>query len=397
MSSRRVLLALLVPVTIRAQARSTSTATVDTTRYERTAPELRGLRWRLVGPFRGGRAVAVTGDPRNPRVFYFGAVDGGVWKSTNAGQSWANITDGKSNISSVGAIAVAGSDPNVVYVGGGESDFARTIRTAMASIAPPMAAAPGRTSDSTTRATSRASLSIRETRRSCTSRQWGTAPVHELDARSLPIARRRAQLAEGALRRRFHRCDRPNDGPGQPAHSVRGALAHAAPPLGFHRWCRSERPLEIHGRRRPLDGADVQRRDAARPARAHRRRGVARRPRATLCDYRNAARGLERRDFSLRRWRAHLAAHEWRSALDGTTLVLLRRPRRSDRREHDVRDESFDVEVDRRRTHLHAFPPAARRHARSLDRSQRFEETHQRQRRRCGRSASTVVTVGRAS
>jgi photosystem II stability/assembly factor-like uncharacterized protein len=123
MFSRRVLLALLVPATIRAQARSASTAPIDSSRYERTAPELRALRWRLVGPFRGGRAVAVTGDPRNPRVFYFGAVDGGVWKSTNAGQSWANVTDGKSNIASVGAIAVAASDPNVVYVGGGESDF----------------------------------------------------------------------------------------------------------------------------------------------------------------------------------------------------------------------------------------------------------------------------------
>ena len=123
MHSRVLALSLLLPSSLIAQGRQPATQSIDTSRYERTAPELRGLRWRLVGPFRGGRAVAVTGDPRNPRVFYFGAVDGGVWKSTNAGQSWANITDGRSNISSVGAIAVAGSDPNVVYVGGGESDF----------------------------------------------------------------------------------------------------------------------------------------------------------------------------------------------------------------------------------------------------------------------------------
>jgi photosystem II stability/assembly factor-like uncharacterized protein len=85
--------------------------------------DLRGLRWRLVGPFRGGRSVAVTGDPTNRNVFYFGAVDGGVWKTTNGGTSWKNITDGVSRIASVGAIAVAPSDPNVVYAGGGEADL----------------------------------------------------------------------------------------------------------------------------------------------------------------------------------------------------------------------------------------------------------------------------------
>ena len=86
-------------------------------------PALRALRWRLVGPFRGGRAVAVAGDPTRPLVFYFGAVDGGVWKTTNGGVTWRNVTDGKSDIASVGAVAVAPSDPNVVYVGAGEADF----------------------------------------------------------------------------------------------------------------------------------------------------------------------------------------------------------------------------------------------------------------------------------
>ncbi len=88
----------------------------------RTPPALRGLRWRLVGPFRGGRVDAVAGDPSDPRVFYFGAVDGGVWKTENAGETWRNVTDGKTSLASVGAVAVAPSDPNVVYAGGGESD-----------------------------------------------------------------------------------------------------------------------------------------------------------------------------------------------------------------------------------------------------------------------------------
>lgn len=83
----------------------------------------KSLRWRLVGPFRGGRVDAVAGDPTKPLVFYMGAVNGGVWKTANAGMSWENITDGKSDISSVGAITVAPSDPNVIYVGTGESQL----------------------------------------------------------------------------------------------------------------------------------------------------------------------------------------------------------------------------------------------------------------------------------
>lgn len=86
----------------------------------KTNAAFKSLRWRNVGPSRGGRATAVTGDPTKPLVFYFGAVNGGVWKTTNAGQSWENLTDGKTDISSVGAITVAPSDPNVIWVGTGE-------------------------------------------------------------------------------------------------------------------------------------------------------------------------------------------------------------------------------------------------------------------------------------
>jgi len=78
------------------------------------------LQWRNIGPFRGGRAVAVAGVRQQPRTFYFGGVGGGVWKTTDGGENWSNITDGQLKTSSVGAIAVANSDPNVVYVGMGE-------------------------------------------------------------------------------------------------------------------------------------------------------------------------------------------------------------------------------------------------------------------------------------
>jgi len=82
---------------------------------------LKELRFRLIGPFRGGRVVAVTGVPSQPNVYYFGSVGGGVWKTTDSGASWAPISDGFFKTASVGAIAVADSDPNVIYAGMGEA------------------------------------------------------------------------------------------------------------------------------------------------------------------------------------------------------------------------------------------------------------------------------------
>jgi photosystem II stability/assembly factor-like uncharacterized protein len=81
---------------------------------------LKGMKWRQIGPFRGGRALAVTGVAGDPETYYFGAVAGGVWKTQNGGLTWTPMTD-KTGIMSIGAIAVAPSDPNVIYVGTGES------------------------------------------------------------------------------------------------------------------------------------------------------------------------------------------------------------------------------------------------------------------------------------
>jgi photosystem II stability/assembly factor-like uncharacterized protein len=90
-------------------------------------PELfNGLKWRLIGPFRGGRAASVAGVPGDPTTFYFGSVDGGVWKTTDAGTVWTPLFDSQP-IASIGAIAVAPSDPNTVYVGTGESDIRSSL------------------------------------------------------------------------------------------------------------------------------------------------------------------------------------------------------------------------------------------------------------------------------
>ena len=78
------------------------------------------LKWRSIGPFRGGRANAGTGVVGDPRTYYMGTTGGGVWKTINAGITWQNISDGYFNTTTIGAIAVAESDPNVVYVGTGE-------------------------------------------------------------------------------------------------------------------------------------------------------------------------------------------------------------------------------------------------------------------------------------
>lgn len=77
------------------------------------------LSYRLIGPFRGGRSAAVTGVPGKPNLFYFGATGGGVWKTVNGGRTWENISDGYFG-GSIGAVEVAQSDPNVIYIGGGE-------------------------------------------------------------------------------------------------------------------------------------------------------------------------------------------------------------------------------------------------------------------------------------
>ncbi|HEY4933553.1 MAG TPA: hypothetical protein VII23_18465 [Terriglobales bacterium] len=87
------------------------------------SPELfNGLQWRLIGPFRGGRVVAVSGIPGDGATYFFGSVGGGVWKTPNAGVTWIPLFDGQP-IASIGALAVAPSNPQVIYAGTGESDI----------------------------------------------------------------------------------------------------------------------------------------------------------------------------------------------------------------------------------------------------------------------------------
>ena len=82
---------------------------------------MRDIRWRQIGPFRGGRVLAVAGVTSQPQVYYFGATGGGVFKTTDGGAAWIPVSDGQFANGDVGSIAVAESDPNVVYAGMGEA------------------------------------------------------------------------------------------------------------------------------------------------------------------------------------------------------------------------------------------------------------------------------------
>jgi photosystem II stability/assembly factor-like uncharacterized protein len=114
MPVRRLLVAVLV-----------SLATLSGALGADTAP-LPDLHWRLLGPFRGGRVLAVTGVPGEPEHFYFGSVNGGVWETVDAGRTWRPIFDGQP-MGSIGALAVAASNPRILYVGTGEADMRSDI------------------------------------------------------------------------------------------------------------------------------------------------------------------------------------------------------------------------------------------------------------------------------
>ena len=85
--------------------------------------EIPDINWRSVGPYRGGRSATVTGSKNSKSTYYFGATGGGVWKTTNSGVTWKNISDGYFG-GSIGAVTVSESDPNIIYVGTGE----KTVR-----------------------------------------------------------------------------------------------------------------------------------------------------------------------------------------------------------------------------------------------------------------------------
>ena len=123
MKSRWYIIALAMAVASGANAQATSnrmTSALDTS-------QLHGMRYRMLGPARGGRVTTVTGVPQQPQTFYMGSTGGGIWKTTNAGQSWTNVSDGYLATASMGSIDVADSDPNIVYAGTGSDGIRSNV------------------------------------------------------------------------------------------------------------------------------------------------------------------------------------------------------------------------------------------------------------------------------
>src|SRR5689334_21363375 len=87
------------------------------------------LRYRLLGPSRGGRVTTVTGVPSQPKTFYMGVASGGLFRTTDSGVTWTPITDGTVPLGSTGCVAVADSDPNIIYLGTGSDDVRSNVST----------------------------------------------------------------------------------------------------------------------------------------------------------------------------------------------------------------------------------------------------------------------------
>ena len=224
----------------------------------------RPLRWRNIGPLRGGRSIAVAGSASRPLEYYFGATGGGLWKTTDGGTSWDPVSDAYFQTSSVGAVAVAPSNPDVVYAGMGETELRGNIIQG----------------DGVYKSTD-------------AGKTWSHAGLEK----TMAIARIRVDPADPDLvyvaafgdpygKNPERGVFRTKDGgktwerilfrdektgaidliidPHHPQGSIRIALGSVSHPLFAIERRSRQRPLQIHRRRRPLDGADAQPRHSRR-------------------------------------------------------------------------------------------------------------------------------------
>lgn len=129
MHSQIVASVFLLAVAATAQAQPQAPAQFLRTTSSVDPALFRGLEYRLVGPSQGGRVTTVAGVPSQPRTFYMGVASGGVFRTTDGGESWVPITDGKVPVGSTGAIAVAASDPNIIYLGTGSDGLRSNVST----------------------------------------------------------------------------------------------------------------------------------------------------------------------------------------------------------------------------------------------------------------------------
>jgi hypothetical protein len=316
--SRAPIVAVAALVTASLAAAPAPAAAQGPARFDTTL--FRALEWREVGPFRGGRVTAVAGVPDQPLVYYMGATGGGVWKTTDGGLTWRPMADRFLTAGSIGAIAVAPSDPNVVYVGTGESPIRGNV-------------SPG---DGMYRSTDGGNtwtkIGLAD------AGQIAHIVVHPHDPDLVYVAVLGHAFGPNPTRGVF----RSRDG-GRTWQTIlfrsdsAGACDLAMDPTnprilyaGF--WQAVRRPwelvLEVHRRGRHLAGAHAQPRPAAR----HHRQGGPRRLAAQAGAGVGAGRGGFGRPVPLRRRGSHLDAHERRSRHPPARLVFHARGRRPGQR-----------------------------------------------------------------
>ena len=223
----------------------------------------KAIRWRSIGPYRGGRVTAVPGVAGQPHVYYMGATGGGVWKTDDGGITWDPITDGFVKTGSVGAIAVAPSDPNVIYVGMGEAcirsnfshgdgvyksvDAGQHVEARRPRRLPP------------DRQDRRPPAEPRHRVR----RRAGTSVRTEPGARPVPHARRRRDLGESAVCRRHDRRRRRRHRPVNPRNVYASFWPVYRRPWEIYSGGRRQRSVQVRGRRQHVDRVEE------RPAGGH--------------------------------------------------------------------------------------------------------------------------------
>ena len=301
---------------------------------------LAGLTWRNIGPFRGGRISAVSGVVGESGIFYAGTPGGGVWKTTSAGATWFPVFDGVSIVSSIGAVAVAPSNPNVVYVGTGDMITGGMINEGNGIYKSTDA---GKTWQhlglAATQHIPSISVDPRDADVVLVAAQ-GDLHTQVRRARHLPQHRRRPHVDEDAVRRRsktgVQNLASAYDAPDVVFATTvritcRPAIRRRTPARARLRCADRHRPVQVHGRRRHLAGALRQR--ASRASRAdHGGRGDEHRTRNACSSHRDRA--SIRSDDGGATWRQMAADDERIATAGGYKCGVWRRPEESRRRLH---------------------------------------------------------------
>ncbi len=327
---------------------------------------LNAYRWRSIGPDRGGRSIAVSGVKGRPREAYFGAVGGGLWKTTDAGNNWAPVTDGQITSSSVGAVAVSDSNPDIVFIGMGENCIRGNIMPGDG-----VYKSSRRRQDLDARRLPRRRRDLEDSHPPDQPRhrlRGGVRPVSRTERRARRVQeRRRRQDVEAhplqgpAQRRRRHRHRRQ-----QSQRHLRGVVGGVSHRVSDVVRRSGQRPLQVHRRRRDVDRHHPQRRPAAGRRRPHwhREHQGGFQPRL------RAGRKRERRPVRVRRCGDVVEVDQHLARDPSARLLLHPRVRRPEQQGRGLHAEHGAVPLHRRRQdHRAGRPEHARRPPRSVGRS----------------------------